>query len=148
MTNTEMDDIDIENRLEYNTISSIVNEYFKKLPSSLNATYKNYTRPLCYDANAYYVNLKNHISLNFLKYQNRYLLNRMLIIFKDILTKDEIKFILFAIQIRINHNNEYIYSVEKRAKRFNNIINKDINKISDFIKTEQLNIKNIIDSKY
>ena len=138
--------IDINNRLEYDTITSIVNQYFKKVPSSLNATYNNYTRPLGLDADAYYVNLKNHISLNFFKYQNRYLLNKMLIIFKDKLTRDEIKFILFAIQIRINYNNDYIYSVEKRATRFNKIINKNINEILQFIKIEQLNIKTLIKS--
>ena len=109
-----------------------------------NATMK----PIEHSCDAYFVNLKNHIAMNFKKYQKRYLMAKLKFIFSDgAISNSNLTFIIYAIQNRINGVNDYNYEVTKRKTKFDNIMNKS-QKIHDmmnkFIKNEQEILKSKI----
>ena len=82
----------------------------------------------------YYTNLKEHICRNFKKYQKKYLFFKLKSYCTDNkykISDSNFKFMLFAVQHKVNGNNEYSYKVEKRKNKFEQL-SKDIN-VDNFI---------------
>ena len=130
------------NTLINNSFKNIITTHIRKVPDSFINSHKNYCRPLSYFARSYLVNLLVYISKNFLKFQSCYIFNQLTLSVG--LTKAEAKFSLFLIQNRINCNNEYVYSVNNRAARFNNIYQKYKSHIDNLINTERTQLRKII----
>lgn len=139
---------DDSNKKEYELLTFIKNNYFNFDTTNRNGIFINdiesLGKPLDYVADEYITNLTNHINMNFLKFQRRYIITLLTNEFNGILTKTDIKFIIYAIQTRINGSDDYVYKVEKRAIKLNKIFNKSLEKLNLFIKREQILLKSII----
>ena len=112
-------------------------DFYNDFVNSHNAMMK----PIEACCDTYFTNLKQHIQSNFKKYQKRYLITKLknALIGHDI-AYPELGFIIYAIQNRVNGNNNYSYEVEERNTKFNEIINKTDeikNIIIKFIKDEK-----------
>lgn len=103
-------------------------------------------KPIEATCDIYFTNLKLHISRNFKKYQRRYLFYKLSKLINkttnELIGKSNVKFIVYAVQQKINGNLDYSYRTDIRKNKYDKIVNEfDIIK---FINNENILIKNNI----
>ena len=126
------------------TLIKFVNEKYFNLDKSF-SSFKGLTSAIDSTTNPYYTNLQLHISRNFKRYQKKYLRSRLRSYAKDNnynISDSDIKFILHAVQHKINGNSDYSYKIEKRKNKYAQLSN-DI-KLDNFINNESKILKSCI----
>lgn len=125
-------------------INEIRDTYFKSIFKEKASEFKNeksLMKAIEASADTYFNNLELHIRYNFKKYQKRYLLCK-LSKFMQNCSKYDIKFMLYAIQQKINGNVNYEYKKEASKQKYDKLSNKY--NINQFIDNERSILTNII----
>jgi hypothetical protein len=121
----------------FSTVGERLNEFSN--------SYKEIMKPIEPTCDAYFTNLKEHIKSNFSKYQKRYLQSNLKSYCQDNncdISVSNIKFMIYAVQQKVNGNIDYSYRVEKRTSKYAKLA--DHIKVDKFIEIESQILKNNI----
>ena len=95
---------------------------------------KSFMKPLEATADEYLINIKVNIQRNFKIYQRRYIMNKLEKYNKN-MSENDIEFITYCVQQKINGNIDYSYTVKERKERYLELETEY--KLNDFITIEQ-----------